>query len=112
MAQTLSHFKREAALIAGSFLLLYLTVFGDIISDAANSVARAALFLVLVALILAIAFRAISHAGELAGRYGEPQGSLLLTLSMLSIEVSLIVSVMLTGLTQRWRGTPCLQDLC
>lgn len=97
MAQTLSHFKREAALIAGSFLLLYLTVFGDIISDAANSVARAALFLVLVALILAIAFRAISHAGELAGRYGEPQGSLLLTLSMLSIEVSLIVSVMLTG---------------
>ncbi len=62
-----------------------------------GSVTQVLIFVILIGLILMCAFRALSHAGELGHRLGEPRGSLLLTLSILSIEISLIVAVMLTG---------------
>ena len=45
----------------------------------------------------------------IAERLGEPYGTLVLTLSVIVIEVSLLASIMLHGAEQsrRWRATPC-----
>jgi len=47
--------------------------------------------------ILACAFRASAHADHVAHRLGEPYGTLVLTLSAISIEVAIVAAVMLTG---------------
>lgn len=49
----------------------------------------------LVACILACAFRAMAHADELADRFGEPYGTLILTLAAITIEVAAVCAVML-----------------
>ncbi|WP_313614517.1 calcium:proton antiporter [Rhizobium sp.] len=52
-------------------------------------------FLVLFATILMAAFGVVKEADELAHQLGEPYGTLILTLSIVAIEVILIASVML-----------------
>jgi len=49
----------------------------------------------LVAAILACAFRAMSHADELAERLGEPIGTILLTVSAITIEVAAVSAMMI-----------------
>ncbi len=49
----------------------------------------------LVACIVACAFRAMTHADALAERFGEPLGTLILTLSAITIEVAAVCAVML-----------------
>ncbi|MDP7572329.1 MAG: calcium:proton antiporter, partial [Myxococcota bacterium] len=49
------------------------------------------------AVILAAAFGVVRHADALAVLLGEPYGTLILTLSVISIEVMMISAVMLTG---------------
>lgn len=49
----------------------------------------------LVACILAAAFRAMAHADELAERFGEPLGTVILTISAIIIEVAAVCAVML-----------------
>jgi Ca2+:H+ antiporter len=51
----------------------------------------------LYTVILSSAFAVVRHAECLAERIGEPYGTLLLTMSMISIEVMLIASMMLEG---------------
>jgi Ca2+:H+ antiporter len=51
----------------------------------------------LYVVILCSAFAVVRHADCLAVRLGEPYGTLMLTLSMISIEVMLIASMMLEG---------------
>ncbi len=55
------------------------------------------LFAWLLVTMAACAFGAIRHADELAEILGEPYGTLLLTLSVVTIEVVLISMIMLTG---------------
>lgn len=52
-------------------------------------------FLVLLSTIIGAAFGVVKEADELAHRLGEPYGTLILTLSIVSIEVILISAVML-----------------
>jgi len=47
--------------------------------------------------MLWLAFRVVYHADALAVILGEPYGTLILTLSVISIEVIMIAAVMLTG---------------
>ena len=83
-----------AAIIA----LILLKLFGTAPARGSASTLQGGIeFIVHVGLILMCAFRALHHADILAERAGEPFGTLILTLSILSIEVSLIASVMLTG---------------
>ncbi|MCC2096188.1 MAG: calcium:proton antiporter [Hyphomicrobiales bacterium] len=90
--------RQELPLLAGLAVLVGLAMAGDAALTANHAgLLRGVVFVLLIALILMSAFRAIAHASEMAARLGEPRGSLLLTLSMLSIEVSLIISVMLAG---------------
>ncbi|MGH8272928.1 MAG: calcium:proton antiporter [Gammaproteobacteria bacterium] len=46
---------------------------------------------------LAAAFAAVRHAEHLAHRFGEPYGTLILTLSAISLEVATVITVMLHG---------------
>jgi len=90
--------RRDWPLIAGMLVIL---AFGAMdvnwLSNPSHPVLLSGVFCLMTVLILLCAFRALHHVGALAERFGEPYGSLLLTLSILSIEVSLIASVMLTG---------------
>lgn len=51
--------------------------------------------LLLVALILACAFRAMKRADELAEHFGEPLGTVILTVAAITIEVAAVCAVML-----------------
>ena len=86
----------EAAVLAGIAVLL-ISNFIDLVPSQASVLWQVLAFLVLAGLILACAFRAIHYAEKLGARFGAPYDTLILTLSMLSIEVSLLASVMLTG---------------
>ncbi|MGH8271848.1 MAG: calcium:proton antiporter [Gammaproteobacteria bacterium] len=65
----------------------------DAIPDAVLVVAFVAFFVG----ALAAAFSAVRHAEHLAHRFGEPYGTLILTLAAISIEVATIVTIMLHG---------------
>ncbi|MEM7179101.1 MAG: calcium:proton antiporter [Pseudomonadota bacterium] len=56
-----------------------------------------ALLVVIFLMMLTAVFRVVHHAECLAEIYGEPYGTLILTLSVIGIEVALITAVMLTG---------------
>lgn len=94
-----SALKTEKSLLAAAVLLLLLGLTrmsgGDGLLDTAAF--RTIGFPLLVAIILLLAFRALSHANVLGDRFGEPYGTMLLTFSILSIELSLIIAVMVTG---------------
>lgn len=87
-------------LIAGWGTVIAFQVFGDTLLSKANldSVPIATLFLVwLLAVILWCAYGVIVAADHLAEMLGEPFGTLILTISIVGIEVMLISAVMLGG---------------
>ncbi|MEM8549260.1 MAG: calcium:proton antiporter [Verrucomicrobiota bacterium] len=55
------------------------------------------LFIWLFAVMLWLSFGVVKHADCLAVKLGEPYGTLILTLSVISIEVVMITAVMITG---------------
>lgn len=78
-------------LIVGLFM-----VFGhSIMGESMSSTRAIGVFLVLLSTIIGAAFGVVKEADELAHRLGEPYGTLILTLSIVSIEVILISAVML-----------------
>ena len=88
--------RREAPIFVGA--AIWLLSFLIELSPARSPVLwQIIAFAALTGVILACAFRAIHHAEVLGIRYGEPYDTLILTFSLLSIEVSLLASVMLTG---------------
>jgi len=88
--------RAEAPILVGLVSLIGTAIFG-IPEQGSYGVLKLLMFVWLFAVILACAFRAMHHAGVLGERFGEPYGTLILTLSILSIEVSLIAAVMLIG---------------
>lgn len=90
--------RDEAATILGYVTLLAATVLGGALAPAAVGwLAATALFLGLFLLMLWIAFTVVRHAECLATLLGEPYGTLILTISVIGIEVALIISVMIAG---------------
>lgn len=77
-------------LATGAAVLLHWSPAG-----APDSTANVLWSLWLVATILACAFRAMAHADALAERFGEPLGTLILTISAITIEVAAVCAVML-----------------
>jgi Ca2+:H+ antiporter len=90
--------KDEAALIVAiaTAVIMY-TVSTDWLHDPSNMLVFGGLFLWLFAVMMWAAFLAVRHADSLAEMLGEPYGTLILTLSVICIEVSVISAVMLTG---------------
>jgi Ca2+:H+ antiporter len=94
----------ERAILAGlaSVLVLY-TVGPSWLADLSNGLKYAVLFIWIFAVMLWLAFRAVTHAEALAHILGEPLGTIILTLAVICIEVALVAMVSLTG-----KGTPTL----
>ncbi len=98
LGSLLTFLRSEAPLIAGiaSTAILY-TVAQDWLNDLGHSTRFLALFVWVFCVMLWCAFAAVRHANSLAELLGEPHGTLILTLSVISIEVSAIAAVMLHG---------------
>ncbi|HMN85649.1 MAG TPA: calcium:proton antiporter [Bauldia sp.] len=90
--------RSEAAFIAGaiSALVLY-TVGAGWLDGSDATVALVFLFAWIFGVMMWGAFAALHHADVVAERLGEPLGTVVLTISVIVIEVSVIVAVMLHG---------------
>lgn len=88
----------EKTLILSLITTILFFLFGEgWISDLSNSMWFAFISLWLFSVILLSAFAIVRHAESLAELLGEPLGTLILTLSVIGIEVAMISAVMLTG---------------
>ncbi|MDA7949247.1 MAG: calcium:proton antiporter [Hyphomicrobiaceae bacterium] len=91
-------FRREIATLVAFATFAAFLFFGsrlepDIIGFASSLALLTLLFLVM----LWAAFRVVHHAECLGSLLGEPYGTLILTLSVIGIEVTLIAAIMITG---------------
>lgn len=90
--------RAEAAFFHGAATVALFYFFGkDWLSNLHNFPITVAIFLWLFAIMLWCAFGVVRHADALAQLLGEPFGTLILTLSVIGIEVSLISAIMLHG---------------
>ena len=90
--------RREASLLVGIVSVVIFTIFGGgWLGDLANPVWASFMFAWLFAVMLWASFGVVRHADGLAVRLGEPFGTLILTLAVISIEVVMISAVMVTG---------------
>jgi len=90
--------RREAASLTAFVAFICMLAFGDRlrpqqVGDLPSGLLLAALFFIM----LWAAFSVVRHAECLATLLGEPYGTLILTLSVIGIEVALIASIMITG---------------
>jgi Ca2+:H+ antiporter len=90
--------RSEGALLFGAATTAVFYAFGDaLVGGLGADLKTAALFVWVFGAMLWCAFGVVRHADSLAELLGEPYGTLILTLSVISIEVSLIASIMLLG---------------
>jgi len=88
----------EWLLAPGVLSAILFLIFGKgWLSDLTNPWWAALLFLWLIAAILISAFGVVRHADCLAIKLGEPYGTLILTLSVIGMEVLMVSAVMLSG---------------
>src|SRR4029453_13766587 len=86
--------RSEAAIILGAITTALFYGFPEVLlSDLLPDLWSLALFLWLFGAMLGGAFGVVRHAECLAAVLGEPFGTLILTLAVISIEVSLISSI-------------------
>jgi Ca2+:H+ antiporter len=94
----LSTLRREWLLGAAFATTALFLLFGKgWLADLSNPLWFALMLVWLFSVILSSAFAVVHHAESLAVRLGEPLGTLVLTLSVIGIEVMMISAVMLTG---------------
>jgi len=90
--------RSEMAVWAGIATAFAFALFGDAwLVDLSNPVHYLVLFAWLFAIMMWLAFTVVRHADSLAALLGEPYGTLILTISVISIEVVMISAVMLSG---------------
>lgn len=85
--------------IGGATLVLFLVYGHAWLADPTQLLERGILFVWLLATIIVCIFGVVRHADALAELLGEPLGTLILTVSVIAIEVSLIAAVMFEGAT-------------
>ena len=94
----LSLLRREWFLLASVGTMALFSLFGNSwLADLSNPVWFAVVLVWLFGAILLSAFAIVRHAESLATILGEPFGTLVLTLSVIGIEVLMISAVMLAG---------------
>ena len=94
----LSSLRQEWLLaVAFATTALFLLFGKGWLADLSNPLWFALMLVWLFAVILSSAFAVVHHAESLAVKLGEPLGTLVLTLSVIGIEVMMISAVMLTG---------------
>ncbi len=96
--KTYSMLRHEWALLVNIATAALFVVFGrSWLADLSNPVWFAFILCWLFAVILFSAFAVVRHAESLAVKFGEPLGTLILTLSVTGIEVMMIAAVMYSG---------------
>jgi Ca2+:H+ antiporter len=94
----LASLRQEWLLVAAFATTALFLLFGKSwLADLSNPWWFALMLIWLFAIIMGSAFAVVHHAEGLAVRLGEPLGTLVLTLSVIGIEVMMISAVMLTG---------------
>jgi Ca2+:H+ antiporter len=84
--------------VGGALTIILVSVFGSgWFGELSNPLWYGFLFGWLFCIMLWLAFNVLRHADCLAELLGEPYGTLILTISVISIEVIMIAAVMLTG---------------
>jgi len=97
-AGTLGILRSEPALWVGALTTILFTAYAEaLLSDLSNPLFSGVLFVWLFLVMLWLAFGVVRHADSLAILLGEPYGTLILTVSVISIEVIMIAAIMLTG---------------
>ncbi len=92
--------RSETPLLIGAVTLVLFLVYGRVwLADPGQLAERGVLFVWLMTAIACCIFGVVRHADALADLLGEPLGTLILTISVIVIEVSLIAAVMLEGVT-------------
>lgn len=90
--------RAESAFLFGAATTVVFYALGEaLVGGLGANVRTAVLFVWLFGAMLWCAFGVVRHADCLAELLGEPYGTLILTLSVIGIEVSLIASIMLHG---------------
>jgi Ca2+:H+ antiporter len=90
--------RSEGAFLFGAATTAVFYAFGEaLVGNLGADVKTTMLFVWVFGAMLWCAFGVVRHADSLAELLGEPYGTLILTLSVISIEVSLIASIMLLG---------------
>jgi len=93
-----SFLATETPAVAGILTTLVFIGFGDaLLSDLKNHLLTIAMFLWLFAVMMWGAFGVVHHADAVAEKLGEPYGTLVLTFSVIIIEVALLAAIMLHG---------------
>lgn len=102
--KTVPVLRREWPLLMNIATTGLFLVFGrSWLTDLSSPIWFAFIMIWLFTVMLFSAFAVVRHAESLAVRLGEPLGTLVLTLSVVGIEVMMIAAVMLTG-----QGSPAL----
>jgi Ca2+:H+ antiporter len=92
--------RSETPFLVGALTLALFVAYGRYwLADPTQLIERGVLFVWLLAAIAVCIFSVVRHADALAELLGEPLGTLILTISVIVIEVSLIAAVMLEGAT-------------
>ena len=90
--------RSEIGFVIGAISAALFMLFGDAwLAELGADFSTLVFFLWLFVVMLWMAFGVVRHADCLAIKLGEPYGTLILTLSVISIEVIMISAVMLTG---------------
>jgi Ca2+:H+ antiporter len=93
-----SFLATETPAVAGILTTLVFIGFGDaFLSDLENHFLTIAMFVWLFAVMMWGAFGVVRHADAVAEKLGEPYGTLVLTFSVIIIEVALLAAIMLHG---------------
>ena len=88
--------KTRIRLIAVWIVVVFFILFGhSLLGNSLSSTIAIGVFVLLLLTIIGAAFGVVKEADALAYKLGEPYGTLILTLSIVSIEVILIAAVML-----------------
>ncbi len=94
----LTFLKKEWSLLLSYSSLVAVLILGSSIQAACDdSLAIGLYFGWMFVVILITAFNVVRHAEALAGIFGEPYGTLILTLAVIGLEVMMIATVMVTG---------------
>lgn len=89
---------KESPLLVALVSAALMFAFGHALTgDEAPPVTLVLVFVWVFAVILGAAFSVVRHAEVLAHKYGEPYGTLILTISVIGIEVIMIVTMMFSG---------------
>ena len=90
--------RRERTLLVSVFSAILFLLYGDQwMTMLGNPLWFAGISIWLFGVILFASIGAVRHAEILAGKLGEPYGTLILTIAVTTIEVTMIASVMLSG---------------